>query len=43
MIGASKESRLPIDTIAVIGSGIMDRGIAHAAAVGGFRDYGGRS
>jgi 3-hydroxybutyryl-CoA dehydrogenase len=28
---------VPIDTIAVIGSGIMGRGIAHAAAVGGFR------
>src|ERR1700704_2791324 len=26
-----------IDTIAVIGSGIMGRGIAYAAAVGGFR------
>jgi 3-hydroxybutyryl-CoA dehydrogenase len=28
---------VPIETIAVIGSGIMGRGIAHAAAVGGFR------
>ena len=28
---------MPIDTIAVIGSGIMGRGIAYAAAVGGFR------
>ena len=28
---------MPIDTIAVIGSGIMGRGIAHAAAVSGFR------
>ena len=28
---------MPIDTIAVIGSGTMGRGIAHASAVGGFR------
>jgi len=28
---------MPIETIAVVGSGIMGRGIAHAAAVGGFR------
>ena len=28
---------MSIDTIAVIGSGIMGRGIAYAAAVGGFR------
>jgi len=27
----------PVQTIAVIGAGIMGRGIAHAAAVGGFR------
>jgi len=28
---------LEIKTIAVIGAGIMGRGIAHAAAVGGYR------
>ena len=28
---------LPVQTIAVIGAGIMGRGIAHAAAVGGYR------
>ncbi len=27
----------PVDTIAVIGAGIMGRGIAHAAAMGGYR------
>jgi 3-hydroxybutyryl-CoA dehydrogenase len=37
MIGASKEPAVPLDTIAVIGSGIMGRGIAYAAATGGFR------
>src|SRR4029079_11888506 len=34
---ASQGAVLPIDTIAVIGSGIMGRGIAHPAAVSGFR------
>src|SRR5688572_27511773 len=28
---------MPVETIAVIGSGLMGRGIAHAAAVAGFR------
>ncbi len=27
----------PVNTIAVIGAGIMGRGIAHAAALGGYR------
>jgi 3-hydroxybutyryl-CoA dehydrogenase len=37
MIGASRGAALPIDTIAVIGSGTMGRGIAYASAASGFR------
>src|SRR5690242_11633763 len=31
------ETRIEVKTVAVIGAGIMGRGIAHAAAVGGYR------
>ena len=31
------EDHVKVDTIAVVGSGLMGRGIAHAAAVGGYR------
>jgi 3-hydroxyacyl-CoA dehydrogenase len=37
MIRLPRSRVVPIETIAVVGSGIMGRGIAYAAARGGFR------
>ena len=37
MVEAAAEIKVTIRTVAVIGAGIMGRGIAHAAALGGYR------